>query len=228
MDNENKKACNKKQRKGIILTIIGLIVMMLLTLTKVIPTTSIAGYSVLVGITFFFIVEAVQKLPDEESGLRFKSFIRDMKKPMVIFLILFPILTAIITLIIGDIIFNGNFSSHVIERTSSMLSFDKLPLLILQVVIAALGEEIAWRGFFVGKSMKIFPFWLCAIVSSMLFAIGHIAVENWGLVFYDVFTIFIDSIIYAYIYKKTDNCLISTVSHILCNMTGIALTLIFM
>lgn len=228
MDKENKKAYNKKQRKGMILIIIGLITMMLLAVTKVVPTISIAGYSVLVGIAFFFIVEAIQKTPNEESGLRFKSFIRDIKKPMAILLVLLPILTAIMTLVIGDIVFNGDFSSHVIGRTSPMLSFGQLPLLIIQVVIAALGEEIAWRGFFLGKSMKIFPFWVCAIVSSILFAIGHIAVGNFGLVFYDVLTIFIDSIIYALIYKKTDNCLISTLSHILCNMTGIVLIFIIM
>ena len=224
MNKEN----NKNQRKGKILTIIGLIAMMLLTITKIVPTISIAGYSVLVGIAFFFIVEAIQKTPNEESGLRFKTFIRDIKKPKVILLVLLPILTAIMTLVIGDIVFKGIFSSHVIGRTSSMLSFEQLPLLMIQVIIAALGEEIAWRGFFLGKTMKIFPFWVSAIVSSILFAIGHIAVGNFGLVFYDVFTIFIDSIIYALIYKKTNNCLISTLSHILCNMTGIFLTFIIM
>ncbi len=108
-----------------------------------------------------------------------------------------------------------------------MLSFDRLPLLAFQVVIAAFGEEIAWRGFFVGKSMRLFPFWLCALVSSTLFAAGHIAAGALGLVLYDVMTIFIDSMIYSLIYKKSGNCLISTVSHILCNAAGIIAVLIF-
>lgn len=201
--------------------------MILITMTKMVPSTSMAGYSVLVGIAFFFIAEAVEKTSDVESGLRFKTFMSDIRKPWVIPLALLPILTAVATLVVGDLLFKGGFSAHVIGRTSSMLSFDKVALLVFQVVLAAFGEEIAWRGFFIGRSMKVFPFWLCAIVSSVLFAAGHIAVGNFGLVFYDVATIFIDSIIYALIFKKTGNCLISTVSHILCNAAGIVATVIF-
>lgn len=176
---------------------------------------------------FFFLVEAVAKTPEAESGLQFKTLIRDIKKPWVLPLVLLPIVTAIATLLIGDLIFEGGFSAHVAARTSSMLSLDKVPLLVFQAIIAAFGEEIAWRGFFVGKATKLFPFWLCAITSSALFAAGHIAAGNFGLVFYDVATIFIDSILYAVIYKKSGNCLISTIAYILCNAAGIAATLIF-
>lgn len=217
-----------KTNKSFVLTIIGLIVMMIMTLTKIVPSSQIAGYSVFVGIAFFFIVEAVGKTPSAESGLQFKTFFKDMKKPWVLPLVLLPIVTAIATLIVGDLMFSGEFRAHVMKRTASMLSFDKIPILVFQVVIAALGEEIAWRGFFVGKSMKIFPFWLCAVVSSVLFAAGHIAVGNFGLVLFDVATIFIDSMIFAMIYRKSGNCLVSTVSHILCNATGLVACLAFL
>lgn len=216
-----------KTNKSYILTIIGLIAMIIVTLTKIVPSSQIAGYSVFVGIAFFFIVEAVGKTPAAESGLQFKTFFKDIKKPWVLPLALLPIVTAIATLFVGDLIFSGEFSAHVMGRTDSMLSFDKIPILIFQVVVAALGEEIAWRGFFVGKSMKLFPFWLCAVVSSVLFAAGHIAVGNFGLVLFDVATIFIDSMIFAIIYLKSGNCLISTVSHILCNATGLVACFVF-
>ncbi len=216
-----------KKDRSYTITITGLIIMILMTLTKIVPSTQIAGYSVLVGIAFFFIAEAVAKTPPAESGLQFKTFFTDLKKPGVLPLVLLPIVTAIATLIVGDLIFSGGFSAHVMGRTSSMLSFDEIPKLAFQVIIAALGEEIAWRGFFVGKSMKIFPFWLCAVASSLLFAAGHIAVGNFGLVFFDIATIFIDSMIYAMVYRKSGNCLISTASHILCNATGIIACLIF-
>lgn len=208
-------------------TVIGLITMVLLTLTKIVPFSQIAGYSVFVGIVFFFIVEAVEKTRDAESGLRFKTVLADMKKSGVVFWMLLPVVSAIMTLIVGNLIFHREFVDHVMGRTSGILSFNQIPLLIGQVVIAALGEEIAFRGFFVGKAMKIFPFWLCAVVSSIVFAAGHIAVGDVGLVVYDIATIFIDSIIYSIIYQKSGNCLISTISHILCNAVGIAAALIF-
>lgn len=222
----NEMDDSTKKNTGFILTIVGMIVMLLFTLTKIVPTTSLAGYSVLVGIAFFFIVQAVDKTPNIESGLQFKSFFKDLKKTGVLPLALLPILTAIATLLVGDLIFDGGFSAHIIGRTESMLSFDKLKPLIFTVIVAALGEEIAWRGFFVGKSMRFMPFWISALISSVLFAGGHIATGNFMLVAYDIFTIFIDSLIYALIYKKSGNCLISTFSHILCNATGIIVTIL--
>lgn len=213
--------------KGAVLTVIGLILMVLLTITKAVPSSSIAGYAVLVGIAFFFIVEAVEKTPDAESGLRFKTILADMKKPGVLPWMLLPIVSAVATLMVGNMLFSGEFVSHVMGRTGSMLSFDRTALLIGQVILAALGEEIAFRGFFVGKAMKLFPFWPCALISSVVFAAGHIAVGNVGIVAYDIVTIFIDSILYAIVYRKSGNCLASTISHIFCNAVGIAVALLF-
>lgn len=42
-----------KTDKSTVFTVIGLIAMILLTLTKVIPSSQIAGYAVFVGIVFF-------------------------------------------------------------------------------------------------------------------------------------------------------------------------------
>lgn len=217
-----RKSTSITTDKGTVFTIIGITAMILLTLTKAVPSSQIAGYAVFVGIACFFLVEALAKTKGTESGLRFKTVFEDMKRPGVLLWMLLPIASAIATLVVGTLIFGKEFTSHVLGRTSSMLSFDKIPLLIGQLIIAALGEEIAFRGFFAGKAMKIFPFWLCAVVSSVTFAAGHIAAGNAGLVFYDVATIFIDSIIYTIVYRKSGNCLVSTVSHIFSNTTALA------
>lgn len=209
------------------LTLLGLLIMLLFALTKVIPTTSIAGYSVFVGIAFFFLVEAAAKTPDQESGLRFGTILADIRKPGVCLWMLLPVVSAVVTLIVGDCLFHGAFASHIMGRTEAFLSFHQIPLLIVQVILGGLGEEIAFRGFFVGKTMKLLPFWLCAVLSSLVFAAGHISVGAVGLVAYDVATIFIDSMIYAVVYYKSGNCLVSTISHILCNGTGIACCLYF-
>ena len=216
-----------KTDRSTVLTVAGLTAMILLTMTKVIPSTQIAGYGVFVGIAFFFITEAAAKTRGADSGLRFRTIPADIRKPGVMLWTLLPTVSAVATLIAGDLIFGGAFVSHVLGRTSSMLSFNKIPLLIGQVILAAWGEEIAFRGFFVGKAMKIFPFWLCAAVSSIVFAAGHIAPGDAGLVLYDVAGIFIDSVLYAIVYRKSGNCMISTISHILSNGIAIASTLIF-
>ena len=56
MKNQQMMDINKKSTA---LTLIDITVMILLTLTKVVPSSPIAGYSVFVGIVFFFIVEDV-------------------------------------------------------------------------------------------------------------------------------------------------------------------------
>ena len=217
----------KIDRKYFYTTIIGLFLMAVLSLTKIIPELSLSGLTVLIGIFFFFVLEHFDKKSHIESGLRFKSFFDDLKKQGVILLVLLPVGSAVVTLLIGDMVFKGAFTSHVLGRTNGMLSFEKIPLLMIQIIIAALGEEIAWRGFFLGKSMRILPFWLCGILSSLLFAIAHISSGSVGLVSYDIFMIFVDSIIYALIYKKSGNCLISALSHILGNATGIFLIMMY-
>lgn len=214
-------------KKSTIITLIGIILMILLTVTKVEPSSKIAGYSVFVGIAFFFITEVIAKTKSSESGLRFNTIATDLKKQGVIFWMLLPSVSGIATLVVGNLIFRGEFVAHVMGRTSSTLSFDKTALLIGQVIIAAFGEEIAYRGFFFGKSSKLFPIWVCAVVSSAAFAAGHIAAGSTGLVAYDIATVFIDSLIFSIIYYKSSNCVISTFSHILGNAISLAAVSVF-
>ena len=223
----NHKQITSNNKGSSVLTLIGITVMILLTFTKVVPSSNIAGYSVFVGIVFFFIIEAAAKTPNAESGLRFNTIVEDIKKPSVIAWILLPSVSGIVTLGVGNLIFSGEFIAHVMGRTSSILSFDKTALLIGQIIIAAFGEEIAFRGFFLGKGMKIFPFWLCTVVSSLAFAAGHIAVGDMGIVVYDIAAVFIDSLIFSVIYHKSGNCVISTFSHILGNTISLVAVFLF-
>lgn len=222
-----KQQITGNNKKSAVLTLIGITVMILLTLTKVVPSSTIAGYSVFVGIAFFFITEAVCKTRGAESGLRFNTIVADFKKSGVIIWTLVPSVSGIVTLVVGNMIFGGEFVAHVMGRTSSILSFDKTALLIGQVIIAAFGEEIAYRGFFFGKSQKLFPIWVSAVVSSAVFAAGHIATGNTGIVIYDIASVFIDSLIFSVIYHKSGNCVISTFSHILGNAISLVAVFVF-
>lgn len=217
----------ENNKKSVVITIIGVAIMILLTLTKVVPSSKIAGYSVFVGLAFFFITEAVDKARGPKSGLRFNTIAADIKSRGVITWVLLPSVSGIVTLVVGNLIFGGEFVAHVMGRTGSTLSFDKTAMLIGQVIIAAFGEEIAYRGFFLGKGMKIFPFWLCAVVSSVVFAAGHIAAGNIGVVLYDVAAVFIDSLIFSVIYHISGNCVISTLSHILGNAISLVAVFLF-
>lgn len=217
----------ENNKKSAALTMIGVAIMILLTATKVVPSSNIASYSVFVGIAFFFIVEVVSKTPNAESGLRFNTIAEDIKKPGVIAWALVPCFSGMVTIVVGNLIFSGEFAAHVLGRTSSVLSFDKTILLIIQFILAGFGEEIALRGFFFGKTSKLFPAWICAVVSSIVFAAGHIAPGNIGVVIFDISSVFIDSLIFSVIYHKSGNCVISTFSHVLGNVVSFIILLSF-
>ena len=217
-----------KTDKSKTFTIIGICIMTLLVLTKVVPTSQLAQYAMFVGLAFFFIVESVANTPDDESNLRFKTFFADIKKSGVLLWTLLPIVTSIGSIILSNIIFGDQYVNHVLERTSDIFTFDQFFFLVLQLIFPAFAEEIAFRGFFIGKGMKLFPYWLCAVVSSAVFAVAHIAVSNLGVVVFDIVGIFIDGLIFATIFKKTENCLISTIAHILCNVSGFAFVFLFL
>ena len=177
---------------------------------------------------FFFITEAADKTKKTDPGLRFHTIPADLKKPGVIPWLLLPIVSGVVSLVVGNWIFGGAFVSHVLGRASSVgASFDKTALLIGQMLILALGEEIAYRGFFFGKTLKLFPAWLCAFVSSAVFAAGHIAAGNLGLVIYDVAAVFLDSLLFSVVCYKSGNCVISTISHILGNTVSLITMFLF-
>ncbi len=208
----------ENSKKSYALTMTGAAIMILLTATKIVPSSKAAGYAVFVGIAFFFITEAVAKTPRSESGLRFNTILKDIKKSGVIVWALLPCVSGVVSLTAGNLIFGGAFVDHVLGRTGAFISFDKTVLLIIQFIIAGFGEEIAFRGFFFGKTSKYFPAWLCAVVSSAVFAAGHIAQGNVGIVIFDISGVFIDSLIFSVVYHKSGSCVISTFSHILGNM----------
>lgn len=216
------------KNKSTIFAVVGLAIMTLLSLTQLIPGLKLARYSVLVGVAFFLLDEYfVSKIPADQSLTNFSHALADLKKPGVLVWFFLPVLTAIVPNFIGDYLLHMDFSAHVLSRAGAMLSFRDLPILVLQVIVYALGEEIAWRGFFLGKTMKKFPFWLCAVGSSVLFAMGHLSTGNIALLLYDVFFVFIDSVIFSMVFKKSGNCVVSTLSHILGNVVGIIVCLLF-
>ncbi|MBR4462677.1 MAG: CPBP family intramembrane metalloprotease [Erysipelotrichaceae bacterium] len=209
----------KKTDKGNILTIIGIVAMILLVLTRLLLTHQLAEYSLVIGIAFFFIVEWISKTPKEESGLRFNTFFADLKKcGPFLWLILLAI--SIVDIVLGTALFGRQYVDHVLGRTDSILDFENFLVLTVQLIIGALGEEIAFRGFFTGKGMKLFGFWPVSLASSAVFALAHLASGNTAVVIFDLVGIFIDAILYSMMMRKTNNCLVSTVGHFLMNMIG--------
>lgn len=122
-------------------------------------------------------------------------------------------------MLLSKTVFGSAYVDHVLGRVN-MPGLDQLPLLLFNQIVSVLGEEIEFRAFFVGKGMKRFSFWPVAVAGAVLFAAAHYAAGAAGIVAWDLGGIFIDGILFAILYRKTGNCLISFIPHFLNNMIG--------
>ena len=209
-----------KTDKSVILTILGMAVMIIAVAVKAATSSVIAAAVIhIAGLACFFIIEGIEKTPDSESGLSFKRFFSDLKKPGVIPLILFMILLSLAEMLLSKAVFGRAYIDHVLGRIN-VPGLDQLPLLLFTQIVSVLGEEIEFRAFFVGKGMKRFSFWPAAIVGAVLFAAAHYSAGAAGIVARDLGGIFIDAILFAILYRKTGNCMISFIPHFLNNMIG--------
>lgn len=210
----------RKTDKSTVITIIGMAVMIAAVAVKAATASMIAAAAIhAAGLACFFIIEGIEKTPDSESGLSFKRFFSDLKKPGVIPLILFMLVLTLAEMLLSKAVFGRAYVDHVLGRVQAP-GLDQLPLLLFTQIVSVLGEEIEFRAFFVGKGMRRFSFWPTAVAGAVLFAAAHYAAGAAGIVARDLGGIFVDAILFALLYRKTGNCLISFIPHFLNNMIG--------
>ena len=209
-----------KKDKAEVVTLIGMAVMLIAVAVKAATSSVVAAAAMhIAGLASFFLIERIEKTPDSESGLSFKRFFSDLKKPWVIPLILFMLILSPAEILLSKAVFGSAYIDHVLGRID-VPGLDRLPLLLLSQLVSVLGEEIEFRAFFVGRGMKRFSFWPAAIAGAVLFAAAHYAAGAAGIVAWDLGGIFIDAILFAILYRRTGNCLISFIPHFLNNMIG--------
>jgi uncharacterized protein len=207
------------------ISIVAMIAMAVISFTNLFGI-SVAGISVFLGVAFFFVNKAMEKQPFAGSGLDFKAIGTGLKEKSIWFWIAMPIIMDVVSITLSKL-FLPEYIDHVLARAGNLVSFNAGIFLILQLIVLALGEEIAWRAFFQKQLQKALPIAPVLIISSILFALGHIASGNFTIVAYDVFFVFVNSILYGVIFHKTNNAWISTISHFAANLFSV-IVLVFL
>lgn len=201
------------------LPLIGIMIMVFLSFANF-TGLRIAGLAVIIGIIFFFVNKWHQKQSARSSGLNIKSIGRDLRQKGIWFWIIFPVIVNSISIGIA-LLFLPEYLEHVLSRTESFLSWNLLFLLIFQLAFFALGEEIAWRAFFQKQMNLMMPIIPALLLSSLLFSFGHIALGIFSVVTYDLFFVFINSLLFGIVFYKTDNAWISAIAHFLTNFSSL-------
>lgn len=176
----------------------------------------------ILAIPYLFIEKFLRKQTFSEIGFKIKGIKKDILKYW--WLIILPIATGYISLFLSKLIV-PDFFNHVIERTQPMLVFDKLAILIPQLLILALAEEICFRAFLQRKLAICMDYKWAIAITSLIFALGHFSTGSPMVVLYDLTWIFIDSVIYGFIFQKTKNVYLCWISHFLANVCGILVLL---
>ena len=214
-----------KANKLKVLIIVFLILMALISLTNL-PMLEYegeivkpAGLSVLIGIAAYFITASTNEKKNE--GLNIKTFPKQLLDGKLIVLILIPSIINIITWFVTDPLIPG-YVEHLKDRTD-ILDPSKMATTVITLLVAALGEEIANRAFFQKQLAKIIGFVPSLLITSLFFAAAHFEPGDVLTVVYDLSLIFINSVFYGLVFKRTDNAWCSWVSHLLANITGFIL-----
>lgn len=201
--------------------VVVLVVMALVSLTNLFGISA-AGISVVLGVAAFFVFKIVEKQTFQESGMNFRSISKEVKKPVILLWILMPSVMNFLVIMLAKLVL-PNYIEHVVSRSSAMLTVNILPVLFIQLFVFALGEEIAWRAFFQKQLQSFLPFTPTLLISSVLFSLGHLQSGSLIIVAYDLLFVFINSIFYGIIFRKTDNVWISTISHFAANLFAVIL-----
>lgn len=207
---------NKKER----LSLIAILLMTLFSFSGLLilfdeNIMNFASITLIIGIVFYF----VTRQPEEKDAMSLKAIPQLLKDWKTILLVLMPIVSSIICNVIARL-FLPEFIEHLSERTD-FLSFDKILFLVVELAIAAFGEEIAWRGFYLNQLCKKIPLIPALLISAILFSICHFSMGSIVVILYDLLFIVIDAVLYGLVYKKTNNIIVSTISHFLANLFSV-------
>lgn len=176
---------------------------------------NLTSLTLLVGIVFYFITRE----QEEKAAMSLKAIPKILKDWKMDLLILMPLIMDAICYGLAKWIL-PEFLEHLSNRID-FLSFDQILILIAELFIAAFGEEIAWRGFFLNKVSKSIPFVPALLITAALFSLCHFTVDSPVIVIYDLFFIVVNAVFYGLIFKKTNNIIVSTMSHLLANAFGV-------
>ncbi len=203
------------------LSLVALVAMAILSLTNLFGLP-LAGLTVIIGVVFFFLENG--KAPAAQTGFDIKGIGKAFSDKMIWLWVASPLLMDIVAVGLAKLIL-PEYVEHVLSRAGALVSFDKAALLLIQLMVFAVGEEIAWRAFFQNQLQKAVPVPMALLVSSILFGLGHIASGSAVVVAYDVFFVAVNGCLYGIIFYKTKNAWVSAIAHFAANLFSVLVLL---
>lgn len=204
----------KKTNQAISLALVAMMAFSILSLFRL----QLAGISVLIGVVTYAVINTKNR-SNSFAALDLKKAYKELTESSICIWLLLPLTINLVVIFLGKVFFPG-LLAHISGRIGHLgLGF----LLVLQLLVAALGEELAWRAFFQHEFAKIVPENYAIIITAAVFAIAHFTPGNLGLALVDIFLVFINSLLYGIIFAKSKNAFVSSLAHFAANLVAFVL-----
>ncbi len=188
----------------------------------------ISGIVMPIGIISFFLYRRVTQDQHDIQALNFAHARRQLKNTSTWLWLVLPLFVSGVSFLISSNFFPA-YIEYETQRVENILPVqNSMPLnlnflTVFLFLVFALGEEIAWRGFFQRQLSFGTRFLPALLLTSFLFTIGHFATANLTLVFYGLSFTFINGCLFGLIYYKTNNIWLATIAHLLANLLELSL-----
>jgi uncharacterized protein len=177
-----------------------------------------------VPLILYMIVEAILRHRTwADFGFTFRNFPSGFVKTFGWFLLVAFGLQAVY--IFCDKFFLPEVFTHLLARVPMDIGTLSVGL-VISIAVATFLEEVIFRALFQTRLNFFLNSAAAIALTSLVFALGHFSPGPALIVFVDLFTVFIDSLIYGIIFKRSQNVFVAWIAHFLADMFAIVLMIL--
>jgi membrane protease YdiL (CAAX protease family) len=158
----------------------------------------------------------------KEIGIRASTFKDDLLSNWHLFLLVGFLLQLILPLLARSQW--PALLSHIRERVP-FLTPSSLVNLVLTIILIAFIEELIYRGLLQQRIAWYFSAPLAILSASFVFALQHLTPGGAAVVAADLVGVFLDGLVYGWIFARCRNVLISWSAHVAADLVGVAILL---
>jgi len=192
---------------------IEVMVVLLVMVSLIAINKSLAGLAGIVPVIYFLIERRVRRRNHNKTY----TFLMDLKKNWY-WILLVAVGFQTLDLFVFTL-YLPEMMEHIALRTP-LLNENLSIKLMITILIAALGEEIAFRGLIQARFSWYLKPYVSIPLTSIIFALMHLSDGNALIVTMDMASVFLDSIVFGIIYYRTQNIWMSWIAHAAANIVA--------
>jgi membrane protease YdiL (CAAX protease family) len=208
-----KSEVSKKQ------LIIETIIVLLITVVPALFIPELKGTAVFIPLVYIIFINGwLRKTKWSEMGIRPKTFFLELKRFWWLVILVGVFIQ--VTVVFAAKAWMPQFLTHILARLPFSTTIGWGPV-IVSLLLATFVEELVYRGLFQKRFGLFMPVNAAILLVSLIFSLLHWAGGPIFVIIVDVFLIFIDSVLYGFIYERSGNLLIAWLAHFLADVVGL-------